>query len=203
MSISVKGASVWSSFEKVGIDYLITGNEISPITKLLPGDDVFGPLGFRFVLWFVHSVGRHTQWPGAFSSGAKAEGALWAWWAAVFALLWFGCFFDDSVDVGNLISGSSAFSKSSLNILKFMVHALLKPGLENLELYFASVWDECNCVVVWAFFSIAFLWDWNESCPFPVATAEFSKFSGILSAALSQHHLIGFEIAQLKFHHLH
>ena len=49
------------------------------------------------------------------------------------------CFFDDPADVGNLISGSSAFSKSSLNILKFMVHALLKPGLENLELYFASV----------------------------------------------------------------
>ena len=43
------------------------------------------------------------------------------------------CFFDDPVDVGNLISGSSAFSKTSLNILKFMVHLLLKPGLENLE----------------------------------------------------------------------
>ena len=49
------------------------------------------------------------------------------------------CFFDDSMDVGNLISGSSAFSKSSLNIWKFMVHGLLKPGLENFEHYFASV----------------------------------------------------------------
>ena len=49
------------------------------------------------------------------------------------------CFFDDPVDVGNLISGSSAFSKSSLNIWKFMVHILLKPGLENFELYFASM----------------------------------------------------------------
>ena len=49
------------------------------------------------------------------------------------------CFFDDPVDVGNLISDSSAFSKSSLNIWKFMVHALLKPGLENFEHYFASV----------------------------------------------------------------
>ena len=48
------------------------------------------------------------------------------------------CFFDDSVDVGNLISGSSAFSKSSLNIWKFTVHILLKPGLENFEHYFAS-----------------------------------------------------------------
>ena len=49
------------------------------------------------------------------------------------------CFLDDPTNVGNLISGSSAFSKSSLNIWKFMVHALLKPGLENFEHYFASV----------------------------------------------------------------
>ena len=49
------------------------------------------------------------------------------------------CFFDDPTDVGNLISGSSAFSKSSLNIWKFTIHVLLKPGLENFEHYFASV----------------------------------------------------------------
>ena len=49
------------------------------------------------------------------------------------------CFFNDPTDVGNLISGSSAFSKSSLNIWKFMVHVLLKPGLENFEHYFASM----------------------------------------------------------------
>ena len=48
-------------------------------------------------------------------------------------------FFDDPVDVGNLISGSSAFSKFSLSIWKFMVHVLLKPGLENFEPYFTSV----------------------------------------------------------------
>ena len=71
-------------------------------------------------------------------------------------------FFDDPVDVGNLISGSSAFFKTSLNIWKFTVHILLKPDLENFEHYFTSMWDECNCVVVWAFFGIAFLWDWNE-----------------------------------------
>ena len=64
------------------------------------------------------------------------------------------CFFYDPTDVGNLISGSSAFSKSSLNIWKFSVHVLLKPGLENFEHYFASVWDECNCTVVWTFFKI-------------------------------------------------
>ena len=49
------------------------------------------------------------------------------------------CFFYDPVDVSNLIFGSSAFSKSNLNIWKFMVHVLLKPGLENFEHYFASV----------------------------------------------------------------
>ena len=49
------------------------------------------------------------------------------------------CFFDDTMDIGNLISGSSAFSKSSLNIWKFMAHVLLKPGFENFEDYFASM----------------------------------------------------------------
>ena len=49
------------------------------------------------------------------------------------------CFFDDPADVGNLISGSSAFSKTSLNIRKLMVHVLLKPGLENFEHYFTSM----------------------------------------------------------------
>ena len=49
------------------------------------------------------------------------------------------CFFDDPMDVGNLMSGSPAFSKSSLNIWKFTVHVLLKPGLENVEHYFTSV----------------------------------------------------------------
>ena len=51
------------------------------------------------------------------------------------------CFFDDPTDAGNMIAGSSAFSKSSLNIWKFLVHILLKPGLENFKHYFASKWD--------------------------------------------------------------
>ena len=58
------------------------------------------------------------------------------------------CFFDDPADVGNSISGSSAFSKASLNIWNFMVHVLLKSSLENYEHYIASVRDECNCTVV-------------------------------------------------------
>ena len=101
-----------------------------------------------------------------------------------------------------LISDSSTFSKSSLNIWKFTVHLLLKPDLENFEHYFASLWDECNCAVVWTFFCISFLWDWNENWPCPVLwPLFFSKLVGILSATLSQQHVLGFEIAQLEFHH--
>ena len=59
--------------------------------------------------------------------------------AEVDVFLELSCFFDDPVDVGNLISGSSAFSKSSLNIWKFSVHILLKPDWENFEHYFVSV----------------------------------------------------------------
>ena len=87
--------------------------------------------------------------------------------AEIDVFLEFSCFFNDLAYVGNLISGSSAFSKSSLNIWKFIVHALLKPCLENFEYYFASMWNECNCAVVWTFFGIALFWDWNENWFFP------------------------------------
>ena len=72
------------------------------------------------------------------------------------------------MDVGNLISGSSIFSKSGLYTWKFLVHVLLKSSLKDFEHYFASMWNVCNCVVVWTFFVMAFLWDWNENGPFPV-----------------------------------
>ena len=88
--------------------------------------------------------------------------------AEVDIFLELSCFFDDPTDVGNLSSGSSAFSKSSLNIWNFTIYVLLQPGLENFEHFFTSLWDECNCAVVWAFFGIAFLWNWNENWPFPV-----------------------------------
>ena len=88
--------------------------------------------------------------------------------AEIVIFLELSCFFDGPMDVGNLISGSSVFSKFSLNIWIFSVHILLKPGLDNFLHYFASIWDECNCVVVWAFFDIASFWDWIENCPFPV-----------------------------------
>ena len=59
--------------------------------------------------------------------------------AEIDVFLELSCFFDDPADVGNLFSGSSAFSKTSLNIWKFTVHILLKPGLENFEHYFTSM----------------------------------------------------------------
>ena len=68
--------------------------------------------------------------------------------AEVDVFLELSCFSYYSTGVGNLISGSSAFSKTSLNIWKFMVYLLLKPDLEDFEHYFASVGDECNCAVV-------------------------------------------------------
>ena len=82
-------------------------------------------------------------------------------------------------------------SKSSLNIWKFMVYVLLKAGLENFEHYFASVWDECNCVVVSAFFGIAFLWDWNENWPFPVLW-QLLSFQNLLADWVQHFHSIIF-----------
>ena len=121
--------------------------------------------------------------------------------AEIDVFLEFSCFFYDPADVGNLIS---AFSKSSLNIWKFTVHVLLKPGLENFEHYFTSMrWMQlCGGLnILWHCLSLGL--EWKLIFSSPVATAEFPKLAGILSAALSQHHLLGFEIAQLEFHYFH
>ena len=66
--------------------------------------------------------------------------------AGIDIFLELSCFFHDPADVGNLISGASAFSKTSLNLWKLTVHILLKPG--EFEHYFTRVWDECYCAVV-------------------------------------------------------
>ena len=110
--------------------------------------------------------------------------------AEVDVFLELSCLFDDPADVDNLISGSSAFSKSSLNIW-FLVHIPLKPHLENFECYFTSMWDECNCVVVWTFFGIVFLWDWNENWPFPVLWPLLS-FPNLLAYWVQHFHSIIF-----------
>ena len=72
----------------------------------------------------------------------------------IVVLIEFSCLFYDPADAGNLVSGSSDFSKSHFNIWNFWVHMLLKPNLENFEHYSASMWDECNCVLVWMIFDI-------------------------------------------------
>ena len=78
------------------------------------------------------------------------------------------CFLNGPKDVPSLISGSSAFSKSSLNVWMFMVQVLLKPSLKNFEHYFTNVWHEWNCVVLWTFFGLVFLRVWNENWLFLV-----------------------------------
>ena len=142
---------------------------LEPVCCFMSGSD-YCFLAYRFLRWQVRwsgiaiSVRNLPQFVvihivKGFSVINEAKGDVFS---GILLLFWW------STDVGNLISGSSAFSKSSLNIWKFSVHVLLKPALENFEHYFASVWNECNCAVIWAFFGIAFLWDWNENWPFPV-----------------------------------
>ena len=124
--------------------------------------------------------------------------------AEVDVFLELSCFFDDPTDVANLISCSSAFSKSSLNIWKFSVHVVLKPGWENFEHYFTRMWDDCNCAVVWAFFGIALLWNWNENWPFPVLWPLLS-FQICWHIECSTFTASSFRIwnSQLEFHHFH
>ena len=102
--------------------------------------------------------------------------------AEIDVFLELSCFFYDPMDVGNLISGSSVFSKSTLDIWKLMVHILLKPGLENFEHYFAGMWDEYNCVVVWTFFTIAFLGgNWKTGISPYKGTKSITSFNLITS----------------------
>ena len=139
------------------------------------------------VVWYSHLFQNFPQF--IVSHRVKGFGIVNK--AEIDVFLKLSCFSDDLADVGNLISGSSAFSKTSLNIWKFTVHVLLKPGLENFEHYFTSVWDECNCAVVWAFLGIAFLWDWNENGPFPILWSLLS-FPNLLTCWVYHFHSIIF-----------
>ena len=87
----------------------------------------------------------------------------------------FSWFFYDPTDVGNLTSGSSKFSKYSLLIWKLLVHVLLKPSMKDFELNLTNMQNEDNCALVWTFFGISLLWDWNDNWPFssPVTLGEF------------------------------
>ena len=109
--------------------------------------------------------------------------------AEVDVFLELSCFFSDPTDIDDLISGSSAFSKSSLNTWNFTVHEPLKPSLENVQCYFASMWSKCNCAVIWTVFDSAFLWDWNENGPFPVLWSLLS-FPNLLTNLQHFHSII-------------
>ena len=139
-----------------------------PVDGSPPGSAVPGILQARILEWVAISFFDAWKWKGKVKSLSRVWLLATPWTAAYQAPpsmgfsrqeYWRGLPLpspDDSVDVGNLISGFSAFSKSSLNIWKFTVHIPLKPGLKNFEHYFASMWDEWNYVEVWAlpFFGI-------------------------------------------------
>ena len=138
------------------------------------------------VVWYAHFLMNFPQFVvihtvKGFGIVNKAE---------IDVFLELSCFFDDSADVGNLISSSSAFSKSSLNIWKFTVHILLKPGLENFEHYFASVWDECNCVglsILWHCLALGLEWKLTISVLWPLLS-----FPNLLACWVQHFNIITF-----------
>ena len=116
----------------------------------------------------------------------------------------FACFFYNPTNVGNLIPGSSAFSKSRLYIWKFLVLVLLKPSLKDFEHYFASMWSECNHTefelsLALYFFGIGMKTDLFHFC----GHCWVFHICWHIECSILTHHILGFEIAQLEFHHLH
>ena len=114
------------------------------------------------VVWYSHLFQNFLQFivihtVKGFDIGNKSE---------IDVFLELSCFFNDPADVGSLSFVSSAFSKPSLNIWNFTVHVFLKPGLENFEHYFTSMWDECNCVVVTVQLCGSYS-PWNSPCQNP------------------------------------
>ena len=137
------------------------------------------------VVWYSHLLKNFPQFvvihiAKALSVVSEAE---------VDVFLEFSCFFSDPMDVGNLISGSSVFSKSSLNIWKLSVHILLKPRLKDFEHYLDNIWNDLYCTADWIFFGLALLGIGMKSDLFQCYShCWVSKFAGTLSAALQQHH---------------
>ena len=145
-----------------------------PMNCSPPGFSVHGILKARILEWIAIPFSRGSAQLSDWTRVSLIAGRVFTVWVTrevhidFCFFLEFLCFFCDPEYDCNLISGSSDFSKSSLYIWKFSVHILLKPILKDFEHNLAGMWNECNCIVIWAFFGIAFLWDWNEKCPFPV-----------------------------------
>ena len=145
------------------------------------------------VIWYSHLLMNFPQ----FVVIHTVKGLVVVNEAELDAFLELSCFFSWSKKprddlLGSSCSGSSAFSKFSLNIWKLSVHILLKFHLENFEHYVASLWDGYNCAVVWTFFGIAFLWDWDENWPIPVLWPLLS-FPNLLAYWVQHFHSIIFQ----------
>ena len=110
---------------------------LEPVCCSMPGSNYSFPtcIWISQVVWYSHLLKNFPQFVVIYT--VKGFGVINK--AEVDVFLEFSCFFDDPTNVGNLISGSSVFSESNLNIWKFTVHVLLKPGLENVEHYLASM----------------------------------------------------------------
>ena len=164
-----------------------------PIDSSPQGSPVPGILQARTLEWVVISFSNAWKWKVKIESEV-AESCLTLsdpWTAAYQAPPSMG-FSRQKYWSGVPLPSPSTFSESILNIWEFTVHILLKPGLENFEHYFTSAWDECNCVVVWTLFGIAFIWDWNENWFFPVLWPLLS-FPNLLAYWVQHFHSIIFQ----------
>ena len=124
--------------------------------------------------------------------------------AEIDVFLELSCFFHDPADVGNLIFGSLPFLKQAWTCgsSRFMYCWSLAWRILSITLLMLKWVQLCGSLsVLWHCLPLGL--EWKLTFSSPVATAEFSKFAGIFSATFSQHHLLGFEIAQLEFHHLY
>ena len=128
---------------------------IFPTSGSFPKSWLFSSGSQSRVVWYSHLFQNFPQFIVIYT----VKGFSLVNEAEVDVFLEFPSFFYDPTDVDNLVSGSSAFSKSSLYIWKFSVHWLLKPSLKAFEHYLASVWNECNCEIVWTSFGIALFWN--------------------------------------------
>ena len=120
------------------------------------------------VIWYSHLFKKFPQFVVIHSQ--RLSRSQWSRNRCLFGILFL---FYYPAEIGDLISGSSGFSKSTLYIWKFSFHILVKPSLKDFEHYLARMWDERHCEVVWAFFVIALLWDWNENWPIKASLGEF------------------------------
>ena len=152
------------------------------------------------VVWYSHLLKNFPQFVVIYT----VKGFGIANKAEVDIFLELSCFFNDPRDVDNLISGSSAFLNPAWTSgsSQFMYCWSLAWKILSITLIVLRWVQLCSSLnILWHCLSLGL--EWKLTFSSSMATADFSKFAGILSAALSQHHLLGFKITQLESHHLH